>query len=135
MWQFNLSKSPWWEGMYERIMKEIKTMLYKTVGKAHLTFEQLNIMVMDIERHLNNHPLTYVESDGGEEQILTPNTIMWGQQSKEIIDLPTICKKAKCVRYLNSFRFHIVVVVSKARLRFQYFPQPFHLLPLQNLMM
>jgi hypothetical protein len=46
-----------------------------------VAFVQLEAVVMDIERHLNNRPLTYVESDGGDQEVLTPNSIMWGQQS------------------------------------------------------
>ena len=42
---------------------------------------------MDIERHLNNRPLTYVESDGGDEEVLTPNSIVWGQQSHILQDI------------------------------------------------
>ena len=81
IWQFNLSKSPWWGGMYERIIKELKKTLYKTLGRTHLTFEQLCVVVMDIERHLNNRPLTYVESEGGEPRVLTPNSIIWGEDA------------------------------------------------------
>ncbi|XP_020896007.1 uncharacterized protein LOC110234937 [Exaiptasia diaphana] len=29
-WQFNLAKSPWWGGMYERLIKEVKKTLFKT---------------------------------------------------------------------------------------------------------
>ena len=58
-----------------------KTALYKTLGKTQLTFEQLSAVVMDIERHLNNRPLTYVESDEGDLRVLTPNTILWGEDS------------------------------------------------------
>ncbi|XP_044167265.1 uncharacterized protein LOC122951296 [Acropora millepora] len=29
-WQFNLFRSPWWGGMYERLIKEVKKTLYKT---------------------------------------------------------------------------------------------------------
>jgi len=47
-WQFNLSKSPWWGGMYERLIKEIKKTVYKTLGKTHLTFELLEAVVIDI---------------------------------------------------------------------------------------
>jgi hypothetical protein len=43
--------------------------------------------VMDIERHLNNRPLTYVESDNSDEQVLTPNVIMWGQNSYTVEDI------------------------------------------------
>ena len=47
-WQFNLAKSPWWGGVYERLIKEIKNTLHKA-------FESVT---MDIERNLNNRPLT-----------------------------------------------------------------------------
>ena len=55
-WQFNLSRSPWWGGLYERLIKEIKKTLYKTMGRSHLRYEQMEGVVMDIERHLNNRP-------------------------------------------------------------------------------
>ena len=86
-WRFNLSKSPWWGGMYERLIKDIKKTLYKTLGKTLLKPEQLEAVIMDIERHLNNRPLTYVESDSGEEQVLTPNIIMWGKDSHILEEL------------------------------------------------
>jgi transposase InsO family protein len=38
-WQFNLSKFPWWGGMCERLIKEIKKTLYKTMGRSHLRYE------------------------------------------------------------------------------------------------
>ena len=75
------SKIPWWGGMYERIIKEVKKTLYKTLGKTQLTFEQLSAVVIDIERHLNSRPLTYIESDRGESRVLTPNAILWGEDS------------------------------------------------------
>ena len=64
-WQFDLAKSPWWGGMYERITEGSEKTLYKTLGKTQLTFEQLSTVVVDIERHLNNRSLTYIESDEG----------------------------------------------------------------------
>ena len=76
-WQFNLAKSPWWGGFYERLIKEIKKTLYKTLGRSHLPFEGMEQVIMDIERHLNSRPLTYVECES-ETQVLTPNVIMLG---------------------------------------------------------
>ena len=78
-WRFNLSKSPWWGSMYERLIKDLKRAIYKTVGKLLLSFEQFETVVMDIERHMNNRPLTYVEGDNEESQVLTPSMIMWGK--------------------------------------------------------
>ena len=65
-WKFNLSKSHWCGGRYERTVKEVKKTLYKTLGKTHLTFDKLSV-VMDIERHLNNRPLTYIVMEESQE--------------------------------------------------------------------
>jgi hypothetical protein len=35
-WKFNLAKSPWWGGIYERLIREIKKTLYKTLGKTEV---------------------------------------------------------------------------------------------------
>ena len=58
---------------------------------------------MDIERHLNNRPLTYVECES-EAQVLTPNVIMLGgnaypfEETKE----NTACKcETKCLATLK----------------------------------
>ena len=66
-WRFNLAKSPWWGGIYERLIREIKKTLHKTLGKSHLFFEGLESVVLNVESNMNNRPLTYVECNGGEE--------------------------------------------------------------------
>ena len=83
-WRFNLSRSPCWGGMYERLIKDLKKTLHKTMGRTHLTFEQLEAVVIDVEKNLNNRPLTYLDSDGGEEQVLTPNILLRGQNAHPI---------------------------------------------------
>ena len=83
-WRFNLSRSPWWGGMYELLLKDVKKTLHKTLGRTHLTFEQLEAVVIDVEKNLNNRPLTYLDSDGGEEEVLTPNVLKWGQNAHSI---------------------------------------------------
>ena len=70
--------------MYERLIKEVKKTLCKTLSRTTLSFEQLETVIIDIEKHLNNRPLTYLESDGGEEQVLTPNVLMWGQNAHRV---------------------------------------------------
>ena len=83
-WQFNLSRSPWWGGMYEWVIKDLKKTLYKTLRRTTLSFKQLKTVIVDIERQMNNCPLTYLESEEGEEQVLTPNVLMWWQNAHEI---------------------------------------------------
>ena len=36
---------------------------------------------------MNNRPLTYVESEVGEDQVLAPKVIMWGQSSHILEDI------------------------------------------------
>ena len=35
---------------------------------------------------MNNRSLTYVEAEGGEEEVLTPNRILWGQDVCSVDD-------------------------------------------------
>ena len=70
--------------MYEQLIKDVKKTLHKTLGRTHITFEQLEAVVIDVENNLNNRTLTYFNSDGGEEQVLTPNILMWGQNAYPI---------------------------------------------------
>ena len=94
--------------MYERLIRDLKRTLYKTLGKSHLNFEQLEAVVMDIERNLNNRPLTYVESESGEEQVLTPNIIMWGKDSKTFEDIEVDKDKAtRMYKRLKNAREHV----------------------------
>ena len=88
-WQFNLARSPWWGGFYERLIKEIKKTLHKTLGRSRLSYEAMESVVMGIERNLNNRPLTYVEAEG-EEEVFTPNVIMWGRDAYPIEDIELI---------------------------------------------
>ena len=88
-WQFNLARSPWWGGFYERLIKEIKKTLHKTLGRSRVSYEAIESVVVDIERNLNNCPLTYVEAEGGEE-VLTPNVITWGRDAYPIEDIELI---------------------------------------------
>ena len=75
--------------MYERLLKDIKKALYKVLGRSTLCFDQLQAIVIDIEKNVNNRPLTYIESEQEEEQVLTPNTILWGQNVHTIDESDT----------------------------------------------
>ena len=51
--------------MYEHLIKDVQETLHKTLGRTYLTFEQLEAVFIDVEKNLNNRPLTYFDSDGG----------------------------------------------------------------------
>ena len=66
----------WVGGVYERQIKTMKQCLYKTVGRAQVTYQQLITILTDIEDVINNRPLTYVNSDIHDLEPLTPNRIL-----------------------------------------------------------
>jgi len=57
-WTFNLPKSPWWGGLFERLIRSAKR-LCKIVGRARLTLDELLTAVVEVEAVLNACPLTY----------------------------------------------------------------------------
>ena len=77
-WQFNLSKTPWWGGQYERLIGLVKQSMYKVIGGSSLNWKELADVVLDVEICLNNKPLTYVEDDV-KLSVLTPNLMITGE--------------------------------------------------------
>ena len=45
------------------------------------------MVLMDIEIDMNNRPLTNVESDRGEEEVLTPNVLIRGRNTYLVDDI------------------------------------------------
>ena len=78
-WQFNLAKAPWWGGFFERLVKQVKSCLKKTLGRSKLSFDELTTILVEVEAVLNSRPLTYLYSDDIEEP-LTPWHLVIGQR-------------------------------------------------------
>ena len=79
-WQFNLSRAPWWGGQFERLVGLVKRALYKSSGRAKLTWNEFEEVILDVEIALNNRPLSYVEDDI-QLPVLTPNSMMFEQSN------------------------------------------------------
>lgn len=43
-WRFNIAKSSWWGGFFERMVKGVKLCLKKVLGKSMLLFDELSTM-------------------------------------------------------------------------------------------
>ena len=78
-WQFNLAKAPWWGGFFERLVKQVKSCLKKTLGRSKLSFDELTTIFAEVEAVLNSRPLTYLYSDDVEEP-LTPSHLVIGRR-------------------------------------------------------
>ena len=78
LWKFNVPERPWWGGQFEKLIDLIKARLYRTTGKAQLTWAELEEVPLDMKIILNNRPLTYKEEEI-DYLILTPNSLILGR--------------------------------------------------------
>ena len=103
MWQFNLSRAPWWGGQFERLIGLVKRALYKSIGGGLLTWAELQDVLLDVEVALNNRPLSYVEDDP-QLPVLTPNSLLFGQPNllpeleHHHLESPDLRKRAKYLK-------------------------------------
>ena len=78
-WQFNLSRAPWWGGMFERMVGLVKTAFYKVLKGAKLKFKELQDIITDIQIIFNHCPLSYCEDDI-QLPTLTTSVMIFGRE-------------------------------------------------------
>lgn len=81
-WKFNLSRTPWWGGQFERLIGVVKSAMNKVIGGASLTWPKLSEVLLDVETQVNRRPLSYVEDDI-ELPTLKPATFLY-QRSNQL---------------------------------------------------
>ena len=91
-WTFNLPKSPWWGGVFERLIRSTKRCLRKIIGRAKLTLDELLTAVVEVEAVLNACPLTYVSMDDFDEP-LTPSHLLTGRRIWNLPD--NLCRDSE----------------------------------------
>ncbi|XP_065063348.1 uncharacterized protein LOC135689914 [Rhopilema esculentum] len=84
-WRFNLKRSPWWGGYFEKLVGSVKRCLRKVLGNAKLTFDELYTVLLEVEATLNSRPLTYIY-DEVEVYPLTPFHLMYGHRLSQLAD-------------------------------------------------
>ena len=71
-WIFNPPASPWWGGWWERLVRTVKELLRRTLGRTSLNYEKLSTLLCEIEGVINQRPLTAESDDPEDLQPLTP---------------------------------------------------------------
>ena len=77
-WKYILEKSPWWGGIYERIIDIIKNYLKKVIWKAYLRYYEIETVLVKLEHMLKSRPLTYLSEENYAESI-TPLHLFYGR--------------------------------------------------------
>ena len=71
-WKFNRPSAPWWGGFWERLVRVLKDLLKRMLGSKKLHVSQIENLLFDVEAIMNSRPLTYLSSDSGDLEPLTP---------------------------------------------------------------
>ena len=86
-WQFIAPKAPWWGGYWERMVKMVKQALKKTLGRSTLSYDEMNTVLVEVERVINSRPITYIYDDREATCIvyaLTPSRLINGRSISTI---------------------------------------------------
>ena len=68
--------SPWVGAAWERLIKTLKTCLYKTIGRNIVDYFSFLTSLSDIQQVINSRPLTY-NSQKEDVNIITPNDLLY----------------------------------------------------------
>ena len=81
IWHFNPPASPHMGGAWERLIRSVKTILYKISPQFSFREDTLLNALLECERTINSRPLTYVELETSADEALTPNHFLIGSSN------------------------------------------------------
>ncbi|XP_062603890.1 uncharacterized protein LOC134265687 [Saccostrea cucullata] len=81
-WKFIPKRAPWYGGFWERLIGLTKNCLRKVLGRSFVNLDVLNTIIVEIERILNDRPLTYASAVPLDEDPLTPSHLLYGRKIK-----------------------------------------------------
>ncbi|GBN85889.1 hypothetical protein AVEN_180976-1 [Araneus ventricosus] len=111
----------WWGGFWDRLVRTVKDLLRKTLGKAIFTYEELLTILCECEKVVNSRPLTYLSEDMQDLTPITPAIFLFDILTAEVKDLDV--RDANHYRKRLRFRAKVIEKLRK-RFRSEYLGQP-----------
>ncbi|GFW43743.1 integrase catalytic domain-containing protein [Trichonephila clavipes] len=108
-WNFNPSSAPWYGGWWERIIRTIKQLLRKVVGRTCATYVEMETLLCECESIVNGRTLTYIYDDPNELRVIKPSDFIQDIKGNETVDLDIVDARhlQKHIRYLQNLRFQL----------------------------
>lgn len=92
--------SAWIGAFWERMIRTVKSSLYKVIGRKHMEYFAFITLLSDIQNAINSRPLTYRDNDDLSFEPLTPNSFLKLQSGRSLVfgseagsDLPSPTRK------------------------------------------
>ncbi|GBM73128.1 hypothetical protein AVEN_46275-1 [Araneus ventricosus] len=80
----------WWGGFWERLVRVIKELLRRSLGKSILSFEELRTVLCECKSAINSRPLTYVSENSDDLIPLTPSMFMIENRNFSTCDIDLV---------------------------------------------
>ncbi|XP_064470123.1 uncharacterized protein LOC135384870 [Ornithodoros turicata] len=88
-WRFIVERAAWWGGMWERLIRTVKSCLRRILGRQCLTFEEMETLLHEVEAVVNSRPLTFLHSTPDEPAALTPAHLLIGRTLTALPEKPS----------------------------------------------
>ena len=100
-WKFIPPTAAWWGGWWERLVRVVKDLLKRTLGRAILSYEELLTVCCECEAIINSRPLTYLSEDSEDLVPITPAMFLMTNSSFNVtdFDLNDFAKLQRRVRF------------------------------------
>ncbi|GFS65291.1 integrase catalytic domain-containing protein [Trichonephila clavipes] len=87
VWKFIPPTAAWWGGWWERLVRIIKELLRRSLGKSILSYEELSTVICECEFLINSRPLIYISENPQELIPLTPAMFLIENRCSDTTDI------------------------------------------------
>ena len=81
-WHFNAPLSPWQGGVFESMIKIVKSALSKALHNRKVKTREFVTLLTEVECMVNDRPLTYLDTEIFNDEALTPAHLLYGRKLK-----------------------------------------------------
>ena len=100
-WKFITPLSPWHGGLWERLVRSVKTPLHKIAGGARLKEKELRVLLTQIEAMINDRPIGRLQGDEA-GRVLTPFDLIAGRPRGQPKSVPSMAlSSTKRIQHLE----------------------------------